>query len=372
MTSVITRVIDRAGLDSLMTSLHEDGFTVVGPTVQDNAIVYDTIDTATDLPVGRGDTQDGGTYRLTERGDDALFGFNLGPTAWRRYLSPPKVELLRIRGSTDGLEFEPTPLESPRYAFIGVRACELAAIAIQDQVFMGSGVLDPGYASRRRDLFVVAVNCGTAAATCFCASMGTGPRATSGFDLALTEIPSDSGFEYLIESGSVRGARILETLDGRDATDVDVATKNTLLETTESSMTRSLDTDGLHDLLVSNPNHPRWEEVAGRCLTCGNCTMVCPTCFCSTTTDSVTLDGEAIRSRAWDSCFSLDFTGLHGHPVRGSTKSRYRQWMTHKLATWQDQFGSLGCVGCGRCITWCPVGIDITEEVAAMRETVSV
>ena len=98
--------------------------------------------------------------------------------------------------------------------------------------------------------------------------------------------------------------------------------------------------------------------------------MVCPTCFCTTVEDHSDLAGEtAERVRSWDSCFTLDFSYVHGGSVRTETQSRYRQWMTHKLASWIDQFGTSGCVGCGRCITWCPVGIDITEEAAAIRQT---
>jgi ferredoxin len=124
------------------------------------------------------------------------------------------------------------------------------------------------------------------------------------------------------------------------------------------------------DLLYRNLEHPRWDEVATRCLSCANCTMVCPTCFCTTVEDVTDLSGEhAERWQRWDSCFTQAFSYVHGGSVRPSTKAKYRQWMTHKLATWLDQFGSSGCVGCGRCITWCPVGIDITEEVRAIRES---
>jgi Fe-S-cluster-containing hydrogenase component 2 len=113
--------------------------------------------------------------------------------------------------------------------------------------------------------------------------------------------------------------------------------------------------------------HPRWDDVARRCLTCGNCTMVCPTCFCTQVTDTTDLTGDhAERWRRWDSCFTLEYSHVHGGSVRTSTRSRYRQWLTHKLSTWHDQFGTTGCVGCGRCIAWCPVGIDLTEEVRAL------
>jgi sulfhydrogenase subunit beta (sulfur reductase) len=370
---VTTRVIARDGLDQLLSSLVEDGYTLIGPRVRDQAIVYDRIESTADLPEGVTDEQEGGHYRLVERGDHALFGYNLGPVSWKRYLHPPEVELVRIHRSEDGLGFVDTRLEPPRFAFVGVRACELAAIAVQDRVFIGAGGGDPTYAERRRDLFVVAVNCGGAGATCFCSSMGTGPRCTSGYDIVVTEILSgDEDSSYVLQAGSDRGGRVLTGLGGREPTPADFDHIDAAIAQAESEMGRHMDIAGIRDLLVGNPEHPRWHEVADRCLTCGNCTMACPTCFCSTMTDTVALDGEAVRARRWDSCFGLEFSGLHGHPVRSSARSRYRQWMTHKLATWYDQFGVSGCVGCGRCITWCPVGIDITEEVAAMRGAIPV
>ncbi len=366
-----TRVIDRASFDTLLSILEGEGFTVIGPTIEDQAIVYDEIHSTAEMPEGWTDEQEGGHYRLRQREDGALFGYNLGPTSWKRFLFPPEVELLRIRRNPEDLEFIDSRSPTPRYAFIGVRACELAAMSIQDKVFMGAGTVDQSYASRRAGVFTVAVNCGQAGATCFCTSMETGPRCTSGFDIVATEILNGGRQpSYVVEGGTERGDRIVDMLGGREANATDDEDVDAAVANAERQMGRHMDTDGIRDLLVANPDHPRWEDVADRCLTCGNCTLACPTCFCSTVTDAVTLDGEAIRSRRWDSCFSLEFTGLHGNPVRLSPRSRYRQWMTHKLATWHDQFDSSGCVGCGRCITWCPVGIDITEEVAAIRDTV--
>ena len=362
--------MDSEGLFSLFDALQEDGFSVLGPTVRDQAIVYGEVHSPDDLPRGLTDVQDGGSYRLEERNDEALFGYNVGPTSWKRFLFPPHTELLTITRSDGELAFHPPEEDPPRYAFIGVRACELAAISIQDRVFMESGTSDPTYSARRRGLFIIAVNCSEAGATCFCASMGTGPRADSGYDAVMTELIGLEGARYVIEAGSDRGEALLEALPGRPVDQEDLAGVSAAVANAEQHMGRYLDTDGIRDLLVEHPEHPRWEAVAGRCLTCGNCTLACPTCFCSTTGDSVSLEGTARRSRRWDTCFSLEFSGLHGHPVRESAASRYRQWMTHKLGTWHDQFGTSGCVGCGRCITWCPVGIDITVEAAAIRETV--
>jgi ferredoxin len=199
--------------------------------------------------------------------------------------------------------------------------------------------------------------------------MGTGPRAGHGFDLALTELLRDS-HEFLVEVGSARGGEILSRIPCRAASADDLAAAEAVVARTASRMGRTLDTNGIKELLQDNPEHPRWNEVAQRCLSCANCTMVCPTCFCTTVEDHSDLSNQvAVRERRWDSCFTLDFSYIHGGSVRTQTRSRYRQWMTHKLANWIDQFGMSGCVGCGRCITWCPVGIDITAEAAAIRET---
>ena len=265
-------------------------------------------------------------------------------------------------------EDDPETVQSP-LALIGVRACELAAIRIQDRVFLGGRHEDRDYRLRRDGVFIVAVNCSEPAATCFCSSMQTGPRVDAGYDLALTEL-LDGEHRILIEAGSERGIELLAALRRRDAYESDVSAAQAAIDTCAASMDRSLDTQDIRDLLMRNLEHPRWDEVASRCLTCGNCTLVCPTCFCSSVHDATDLaGGSAERTRVWDSCFSVDYSHIHGGSIRPSARARYRQWMTHKLATWVDQFGTSGCVGCGRCITWCPVAIDITEEAAAIRAT---
>jgi formate hydrogenlyase subunit 6/NADH:ubiquinone oxidoreductase subunit I len=249
-----------------------------------------------------------------------------------------------------------------------MRACELRAIEIQDHVFLREGIAEPDYAARRAAAFFIAVNCAHAGGTCFCVSMEAGPRAERGFDLALTELIDKTRHDFLIEIGSERGQNIAAQLPLRPGTANDRKEADAIVANTASSMGRQMQTDGIKDLLQNNPDHPQWDDVAARCLSCANCTFVCPTCFCHSEEDVTDLDGlRAERHQRWDSCFTMDFTHLPGGAVRGDVHTRYRHWMTHKLASWHDQFGESGCVGCGRCITWCPAGIDITAEVAKIR-----
>ena len=368
MTEKPSRVIEREQLRALFDALRAQGMVTVGPTLRDGAIVYDELASIDDLPAGWSDRQEAGTYRVLKRSDEALFGYNVGPHSWKQFLHPPALRLLRIASVGGSLEFTPEEPAAPTYAFIGVRACELQAMAVQDRVFLGGRHGDASYRARREAAFIVAVNCGQAAGTCFCASMGAGPKATDGFDLSLTEIVEQDGHRFLVEVGSERGAALLREVPHREASDGEAATAARIVRKTAEQMGRRLETADVKDVLYRNQDNPRWEEVASRCLACANCTMVCPTCFCTTVEDVTDLDGtHAERWRRWDSCFTLDFSYIHGGSVRSSTAARYRQWLTHKLATWIDQFGSSGCVGCGRCITWCPVGIDLTEEVAAIR-----
>jgi sulfhydrogenase subunit beta (sulfur reductase) len=370
VAAVETSVIAPEALDVLLDSLRARGFRVLGPTVREGAIVYDDLSSAAELPIGWTDSQDGGRYRLERRGDEARFGYAVGPHSWKQFLLPARLRLWRAHRNGDGgFEVEEEPTDDTPLAFVGVRACELHAIDIQDRVFLGGSFADRDYAARRHGTFLVAVNCFEPGGTCFCVSMGTGPRAESGYDLALTEI-LDGEHRFLVEPGSERGAEVLAELPRRPAAEGDVRAASAAVDGAAQRMGRQLDATDLHRLLERNLEHPRWDDVAERCLTCGNCTMVCPTCFCTSVSDTTELTGEtAERVRTWETCFSVDYSYIHGGSIRPSGRSRYRQWLTHKFGTWHDQFGTSGCVGCGRCITWCPVAIDVTEELGAIRAT---
>jgi sulfhydrogenase subunit beta (sulfur reductase) len=358
-------------LQRLLDALAGRGYQVMGPTLEDGHLIYGEIGQATDLPRGWTAFQEGGTFRLEKRPDQAFFGFGVGQQSWKQFLFPPHQSLWQARREGGGWRLIPQAEAVPRFAFVGVRSCELHAMAVQDRVFLQGAYVDPVYRARREQAFIVAVNCGHQdKGTCFCVSMGTGPRATTGFDLALTEVLQGDDHYFVVEVGTPQGAEIFQGMPQRKAEPHEIDAAARVVAAMAGNMGRALDTAGIKELFYANYEHPRWDEVAARCLTCGNCTMVCPTCFCHTLEDSMDLTGAVgERGRQMDVCFTVDFSYLHGGSIRTSPRSRYRQWLTHKLATWIDQFGCSGCVGCGRCITWCPVGIDITEEARAIRET---
>lgn len=371
MTSACTLTLD--GLQDLIDTLSGRGYTVVGPTVADGAIDFRAVTSVAELPRGWGDEQDTASYRLRRRDDDAVFAFACGPQSAKPVLFPADELLWRSRtggmaGSVPGLDRPADGLPGPPYAFLGLRSCDLAAIGIHDRVLTGRGVADAHYALRREDSFLVAVTCTDPAGTCFCVSMGTGPVPRAGFDIALTELYADGPHRFVVETGSPRGAEVLEDVTSTPATEDDLVAAGVAGARAVERMGRSLDGTDLKAILYDNSDSTVWDDIASRCLSCTNCTLVCPTCFCTSITDVSDLVGTTSeRHRVWDSCFSQEYSYIHGGPVRESTRSRYRQWMTHKLAAWQDQFGTSGCVGCGRCITWCPAAIDITAEAAELR-----
>jgi len=363
------KILDRNNFEQLFTFLKKHGYSIIGPTLRDQAIIYDHIDSPTQLPEGWTDEQAPGKYRVMKRADKALFGFVVGPTSWKRFLFPPQLKLWSAQKGSTGFEVKVNEEAPPKMAFLGVRSCELAAIAIQDKVFMNDSFVDPHYKRRRESVLLIAVNCTEAKGTCFCVSMNTGPKALSGFDMSITEMIDDKSHYFILRAGTKQGESILADLTITEATENHGQRELKAFASASANMGRQMDTSGIKELLYKNLDHPQWDKVAERCLSCANCTMSCPTCFCSTVEDVTDLTGDhAERWRKWDSCFNLDFTYLHGGHSRTSSKSRYRQWMTHKLASWQDQFDSSGCVGCGRCISWCPVGIDITEELNVIRD----
>jgi NAD(P)H-flavin reductase len=365
-TADTTRWLPAPELDRLLDALRADGRTIIGPTVRDDAIVLDEIAGAADLPAGRGAEASAGRYRLIERDDERRFDHAVGPMSWKRWTFPPRTPIRVGVRTAAGVRFAAVAPRPEPMAFIGVRACELAAIAIQDHVFLDQPAVDADYQARRASAFIVAVECATPTSTCFCTSMGTGPEATGGFDVALTEL--DDG--YVVRTASAAGEALIESLGLAVADPSARDSAAAVVAGARQAMGTPTDMSGVPAGLAGSPDHPGWAAVAERCLSCTNCTLVCPTCFCTSVVQKSDLDGAtSTAERTWDSCFSDGFAKVAGGSFRPQTKDRYRQWLTHKFSTWWDQFGSSGCVGCGRCIAWCPVGIDVREELAVIAGT---
>jgi ferredoxin len=367
VTTADARVLDLAGLQALLDALREQGRTVIGPRVRDAAIALGEVTEVADLPVGYRDEQSPGHYRARpEREGQSLFAFAAPAQSWRRFLQPSRELLWSGTRTASGFQITQTKPPTRKVAFFGIRSCDLAALGITDRVLGGGR--DGGYTNRRSDVFTVTASCTHPSDVCFCTSMGTGPAADSGYDLRLVEVCDAQRHEFLVDAGSAAGAEMLARLPHSAARPELVKTANDAIQYAADSMVRSMD-PAAPRRAAQYPDHPHWDDVASRCLACSNCTLVCPTCFCGGIEDRTDLTGEtAERWRNWDSCFNEGFSFLHGGPVRADTKSRYRQWLMHKLVTWEDQFGTSGCVGCGRCITWCPPGIDLTAEIAALAE----
>lgn len=359
-----TGFLPRAGFQALLDALREAGYRCVGPQTRDGAIVYDTLRGTGELPQGIRDSQAPGRYRIEKTASPRYFSWANGPQALKPFLFTPHESMWRCERNTRGeIHFTEIKPAAEWLAVIGVRACDLAALRLQDQHFLQGVFTDPYYAARRENLFLVAVHCTHPAETCFCASTGDGPCATQDYDLALYEL--DDG--YLLQSGSDKGRTMATKLPLVPVTEVQQQTAEQEVQEAARQQIRSLPSRNLRDVLFANLEHPRWENVAERCLSCGNCTSVCPTCFCHGEKDETVLKGDhSVHARQWDSCFTQGHSYIHGMTIRADTRSRYRQWLTHKLGSWHDQYGRSGCVGCGRCIAWCPVGIDITEEARAI------
>ncbi len=352
-----------ADLEKLFDFFSDVGYTQIGSVARDGAIMLEELTDFNALARGYTDKQQPGKYKLEKTGAKRFFEYTLGPQSFKQFLHPPRRKLWSAEKATDTIKLTKAADPKPM-VFWGVRNCDLSAIRILDTVFLKGSYVNEWYQKAREQLVIIAASCHRPSANCFCISMGGSSTPDHGYDLNLAELMEDEMPYFLATSGSERASNWMVELDAPLAKPEELDKAKKQAKEAEKQMPVKGEMATAPSVLKSSLEHPHWNEIAKKCLSCANCTMVCPTCFCNITEDVTDLTGNHTeRWLTWDSCFNGDFSYIHGGIIRQTTQSRYRQWMTHKLAHWHDQFDSSGCVGCGRCITWCPVGIDITEEL---------
>lgn len=371
IAAIRTAAVEASDFDALLGALKHQGYQVKGPVLRDSAVVYDDLGSTDEMPIGWVDVPEPARYRLTRRDERSLFGYTVGANPWKAILHPPDVRLWSAVRDAGGFHLVTESGPDAPLALVGVRACDLAALNLLDRVLLGGSHADPIYAARRSRALIVAVNCTRAGSTCFCAAMGTGPAVGPGADLVITELLRSREHRLIVSVESERGAEVMEAVPHEPARDTDIVQAKTLVDRAKREAgPHRVNMTGMRELLLNSLESPCWDDVAARCLTCGNCTNVCPTCFCTSVHDTTDVHGaHAERTRVADSCFTMAYSYATGGSVRYSPSARYRQWLVHKFATWVDQFGSPGCVGCGRCLTWCPVGIDVTQVLGRIRRS---
>lgn len=286
----------------------------------------------------------------------------------RTMIPPGKVFFYRARQQL--LQFDlqgrtsvTAPLASAEPALlVGIRPCDLHALLYLDQTFKA----DPYYRAVRQKTLLLAVNCRRPTPYCFCASLGTGPfyKSLKGCDAVLTKLAEG----WLVEPREETMARLLAG-DGKPVSEQHWQEKAAQEQAARSNFEKSIELKGLEPILRRNQEHPVWSRTAAeRCLSCTNCVMVCPTCFCHEIRDRVEMDlRQAVRYRQWDACQDLAFAAVHGGNFRQTRQARLRQFVLHKL-DFTAQYGQAGTVGCGRCIEWCPTAIDLTEMAKEIRQ----
>ena len=370
----VKKILNKSDFDELLTVLKDMQYELYGPQLKDDAIVYDLLSSQEQLPQNISDDQRPGQYSVSNTQTGRWFAWANAVQGIKPLVFVPVEKLWSATHDTEiGLSFNPVDVSEKPRAIIGVRNCDLAGLRLQDQHFLEQEYVDPYYQSRRQNLFLVAVNCTHPAATCFCHRTGDGPIANNGYDLVFDELED----VFVVSAGSDKGQDVIDLLpviDSREHHLTQVSLQRQQVNKSQMSSIKPMTDIDIQKKLNFNFETDAWDDIAKRCLACGNCTSVCPTCFCYSERD-VPATGEdkldlsiSTYIREWDSCFNQSHSYIHGIVIRPETKFRYRQWLSHKFSTWFDQYGRSGCVGCGRCVTWCPVGIDVIEVIGTVCE----
>jgi len=294
-------------------------------------------------------------------------GQDTGFLDWYRNTNvPPKSNFLlnmeKLFGfeKIDGcLNLETPAADSRPQLIFGIRPCDARALSIIDLVFQDT-YEDNYYLSKRRNTLLVGMGCVRPYDSCFCTSLGLGPMETKDVDLMLI----DTGEEFLIEEVTEKGKELMsKTGDLEDAGQDDEVRANEVKESAAQKVTRSIDTKTIaKNLPASFDNEKFWEKTGAKCVSCGICTFLCPTCYCFDINDDA-VRGNGGRYRNWDSCSVPLYTKMPMENPREEKWRRVRQKVHHKYTFYPNLFDIIACTGCGRCIRLCPVNWDITQTL---------
>ncbi|MEW5899634.1 MAG: 4Fe-4S dicluster domain-containing protein, partial [Bacillota bacterium] len=321
-------------------------YLVIGPVAKEGSYVFTWIETPAEVCMEY-DTTVLPPKKMFHPPLQTMFSFNgEGMTAAEE---PERRQIGRELWGAEGLR---TEVPEKRALLFAVHPCDVNSFLILDRVY-GGEFADPYYLTHRENTLVIGLNCTEVRENCFCQSFETGPDLKEGYDLLLTDL----GEEYLIETGSAEGEEILAGLELSPAPRVLLLEKEKRLDEARRSFKKHLCQEGLEKVLQEKFYDHLWEELGEKCFGCGSCTTVCPTCFCYSVVDQLDLTlRNGWRERVWDSCLLLEYAAVAlGGNFRPERSARIKQRLYHKLAYFAEQFGTVGCVGCGRCITNCIV-----------------
>lgn len=330
--------LSTANLAALVDELVTSGVTVIAPAASAD---------------GRTD------YRPITAVRELVAGDGIPRRSLKEAVLPPTEPLFAFRRRGREVELRPAPPEVPPRVVIGARPCDAAGLEVLDKV-MGWDYCDEPYFGRRAATTVVAMACTAPDAACFCAAMGLGPDDPTGADVLL--VPASGG--YLAEAATDKGRALVEAHPARFAVaPPDLAPDPTVAAARENVTANAvIDPQAVRAWVDGHFDHPLWQELALRCHGCGACASVCPTCHCFDIVDEPESPGRGVRRRNWDTCQTARFT-LHasGHNPRAVQTARCRQRVSHKLSIYPARFGTVACVGCGRCARACPGGQCLPE-----------
>lgn len=360
-------ILSKKQLKQLFALLKQEAFSLIGPVVKDGVISYEEVPVLEELASSVQDKQSPAFYSLKKTNKPYFFSYANGFSSLKKFFFPAQRELFSLKRDKNkrfNIFYPDKP--NKKLAFFGIKPCDLAALVVQDKIFMEGDYQDIYYQNLRKNSFIVVANCTHPSENCFCTSFNTGPAVKNkeSLDISLTEILEADKHYFIAEAFSERAREYFRKLKVPLAKEKDKKMFNKTIEKSARKIKKRVNEEEIKKFFPLSYENYYWREIGKRCLGCGNCTLVCPSCFCSTVLEKSNIGAtEAERVKVWDSCFNVEFSYIHPAAVRKNIYSRYRQWLMHKFFNWYKQFKTSGCVGCGRCISWCPVGIDVRDEV---------